>query len=111
LDRAVDVVRPGGSLSIMLFVRPHPGAGPLRWAYPFYRALVERAGARAADYLDEARVCANWRRGRERLIARLGDLHEEPHLDAMGVIAAGTVGMPSSTLGCNLAAQTLVTPL
>jgi demethylmenaquinone methyltransferase/2-methoxy-6-polyprenyl-1,4-benzoquinol methylase len=88
LDRAVDVVRPGGSIAIMVFVRPHPDTGPLRWVYPVYRTIAERAGVDAAEHLDDAKMRAKWQRGRERLLARLGTLHEEPYLHGMGIIAA-----------------------
>ena len=88
LDRAVDVVRPGGSIAIMVFVRPHPDSGPLRWVYPVYRTILQRAGVHTGEHLDDAKVRAKWQRGRERLLARLGSLHEEPHLQGMGMIAA-----------------------
>ncbi len=88
LDRAVDVVRPGGSIAIMVFVRPHPDSGPLRWVYPVYRSILERTGVSVAEHLDDAKVRAKWQRGRETLLARLGTLQEEPHLHGMGVIAA-----------------------
>lgn len=92
LDRAVDVVRSGGAIAIMVFVRPHPDNGPLRWVYPVYRTILERAGVQTAEYLDDAKVRAKWQRGRARLLARLGTLHEEPHLQGMGMIAASRKG-------------------
>lgn len=88
LHRAVDVIRPGGSLAIMVFARSQADRGPLRWLYPVYAGALRSAGLNGAEDLDDARVRAKWQQGREVLSSRLGDLHEEHYLDGMGLILA-----------------------
>lgn len=88
LNRAVDVLRPGGRLAIMTFTRACPERGPLRWLYPFYRFAVRCAGADPSRDFDNAALEAKWKHGREVLRARVGDLHEEPYLQGAGLILA-----------------------
>lgn len=88
LHRAIDVVRPGGTLSIMVFGRAQAVRGPLRWLYPFYAGALRRTGMNPHEDLDDASVREKWRRGRELLASRLGELHEEHYLDGMGLILA-----------------------
>lgn len=89
LNRAIDVLRPGGRIAIMTFARAWPVHGPLRWLYPLYRALVRRAGIDPSGQFEDAALRAKWNRGRALLHARLEELHEETYLQGAGLIIAG----------------------
>lgn len=89
LNRAVDVLRPGGRIGIMTFVRACPEQGPLRWLYPLGRFAVRCARIDPATDFDNATLEAKWKRGCEVLEARLGELHEERYLQGAGVMIAG----------------------
>lgn len=91
LDRAIDVLGPGGRIVIMDFERARPDRGPLRRLYPVYSRLLQWAGIDTAEDLDDERLQAKWRRGRDVLRARLSELHEERYLWDAGIILAGTV--------------------
>lgn len=88
LNRAVDVLKPGGCLAIMVFARSQAERGPLRWLYPIYSGALRGTGLNGAEDLDDARVREKWRHGREVLEGRLGALHEEHYLQGMGLILA-----------------------
>lgn len=89
LNRAIDVLRPGGRIAIMTFVRACPEGGLLRWLYPLYRFAVQCAGIDPSRDFDSAALEAKWERGRQVLHARLEDLHEEPYLQGAGLIIVG----------------------
>lgn len=91
LRRALDVLMPGGRIAIMDFDRARPERGPLRWLYPGYSRLLQWAGIDTAEDLDDARLQAKWRRGRDVLRSRLSDVHEERYLSGTGIILAGTL--------------------
>lgn len=91
LNRALDVLRPGGRIAIMDFDRARPERGPLRRLYPVYSKLLQWAGIDTAEDLDDARLQARWTRGRGVLRARLSDLHEERYSSGAGIILSGTV--------------------
>ena len=88
LNRAVDVLKPGGTLAIQVFARSQADRGPLRWLYPLYSGALRSTRMNGAEDLDDERVQEKWRRGRELLRARLGELHEEHYLQGMGLILA-----------------------
>lgn len=96
LNRAVDVLRPGGGIAIMTFVRACPEHGPLRWLYPFYRFAVRCAGIDPSNDFDNAGLEAKWKRGRQVLHARLRELHEEPYLQGAGLMIAGRKPLPAA---------------
>lgn len=62
LDRVVNTIRPGGSLSIMDFGKPRPDRGLLRWLFPLYSIVLRRAGIDSAEDLDNAKLEAKWAR-------------------------------------------------
>lgn len=96
LNRAVDVLRPGGHIAIMTFTRAGPEHGPLRWLYPFYRFAVRCAGIDPSRDFDNAALQEKWRRGRRVLRARLAEMHEEPYLRGAGLIITGRkAGQPA----------------
>ncbi len=86
LNRTVDLIRPGGSISIMDFGKSRPDHGLLRWLFPFYRIVLRRAGIDSAEDLDNAKLEAKWARGKNVLKARLGNLNEEHYLHGAGLI-------------------------
>jgi ubiquinone/menaquinone biosynthesis C-methylase UbiE len=88
LDRAVDLLRPGGRLSIMDFGKSRPDHGLLRWLFPLYSIALRGAGIDSAEDLDNARLEARWAHGKEVLKARLGNLTEEHYLSGVGLIIA-----------------------
>lgn len=90
LNRALDVLRPGGRLAVMDFDRARPERGPLRPLYPVYSRMLRWAGIDTAEDLDDERLMGKWDRGRRILRARLSDLHEERYLSGTGIILAGT---------------------
>jgi ubiquinone/menaquinone biosynthesis C-methylase UbiE len=90
LNRAVNVLRPNGRLSIMDFGRSRPDRGPLRWLYPFYSRLLQRTGIDTADDLDDAQLQAKWRGGKEVLRDRLQEFGERTYLWGAGLILWGT---------------------
>jgi len=89
LNRAVDVLRPGGRIAIMDFCRSRPDRGPLRWLYPTYSFVLKHAGIDTGEDLDDAKLRAKWERGPGVLRARLDELHEETYLQGCGLILAG----------------------
>ena len=88
LDRAVDLLRPGGSLSIIDFRKSRPNHGLLRWLFPLYSIALRTAGIDTAEDLDNARLEVKWAHGKELLKARLGTLTEEHFLSGVGLIVA-----------------------
>jgi len=88
LNRIVDLMRPGGSLSIMDFDKSRPDHGLLRWLFPLYSIALRRAGIDSAEDLDNAKLEAKWARGKDVLKARLGSLNEEHYLNGAGLIVA-----------------------
>lgn len=89
LDRAVDLLRPGGSLSIVDFGQSRPDSGLLRWLFPLYSTALRAAGIDSAEDLDNARLEAKWAAGMNVLQARLGSLNQEHYLKGAGLIIAG----------------------
>lgn len=89
LHRAVDLLRPGGRLSIMDFGKSRPDRGLLRWLYPAYSAALELAGIDSAEDLDNTRLQSRWQRGRKVLESRLESLYEDHYLSGAGLILAG----------------------
>lgn len=89
LNRAVDVLKPGGTLAIISFVKSRPERGWLRWIYPLYRFAAQCCGIDTAEDFDNAALQAKWERGRRVLRSRLEDLHEESYLEGAGLIVTG----------------------
>lgn len=90
LRRMVEVLKAGGRLVIMDFAGARPERGPLRWLYPAYSALLRRTGIDSAEDLDDARLRARWRRGRELLDTLLENTRERRYLADTGFILSGT---------------------
>jgi ubiquinone/menaquinone biosynthesis C-methylase UbiE len=88
LDRSVELLRPGGSLSIMDFRKSRPESGLLRWLFPYYSIALREACIDSAEDLDNAMLEAKWARGKEVLKARLVSLREEHYLNGVGLIIA-----------------------
>lgn len=91
LERALEVLRPGGRIAIMDFSKVKPDHGPVRWLAPAYGFVLQRAGIDAPEDLDDDRFRARWDRGRQLLRRRLDHVVELPYLFGMGFIIAGTL--------------------
>jgi ubiquinone/menaquinone biosynthesis C-methylase UbiE len=89
LNRIVDLVRPGGSFSIMDFGQSRPDHGLLRWLFPLYSIALRRAGIDSAEDLDNSQLTRKWERGKDVLKTRLGGFHEELYLNGAGLIISG----------------------
>src|SRR5690606_33608039 len=87
--RAVEVLRPGGSLAVMTFVRASPERGPLRWFYPFYRAFVRCARIDPSNEFDNASLEARWAHGRRVFRELVSDVREESYFEGAGLLLAG----------------------
>jgi len=90
LKRAVSLLRPGGRIAIMDFHRSRPDHGMLRWLFPLYSAVLQRAGIDTEEDMNDAQLQAKWRAGKALLRAELVDMHEETYLHDLGFILAGT---------------------
>jgi len=77
-------------MAIMDFARARPDRRWLRWLYPVYSLVIRWAGIDSAEDLDDARLRAEWQRGRAVLERRIGHLEEERYLSGGGVIISGT---------------------
>lgn len=88
LDRVLNLLRPGGSLSIMDFGKSRPDSGLLRWLFPLYSIALQHAGIDSAEDLDNAKLEAKWARGKNLLKTRLGSFNEEHYLKGTGLIIA-----------------------
>jgi demethylmenaquinone methyltransferase/2-methoxy-6-polyprenyl-1,4-benzoquinol methylase len=89
LSRAIDVVRPGGRISIMVFVRSRAERGPLRYLHPIYEYAMQRSGIDRAGDTSDAKLVEKWGRGRALLRSRLEEYQEETYLFGTGAIFAG----------------------
>jgi demethylmenaquinone methyltransferase/2-methoxy-6-polyprenyl-1,4-benzoquinol methylase len=89
LNRAVDLLRPGGVLSILDFEKSHPDHGLLRRLFPLYSIALRATGIDSAEDLDSERLEEKWSRGKALLKSRLGDLKEEHYLQGAGLAIAG----------------------
>jgi ubiquinone/menaquinone biosynthesis C-methylase UbiE len=89
LQRALDVLRPGGRIAIMDFSRARPDRGPLHWFYPLYAFALVRAGIDSPEDLNDDALRQRWERGRRFLRDRLDGVHEETYLYGGGLIIAG----------------------
>lgn len=88
LNRIADLIRTGGSISIMDFGKSRPDHGLLRWLFPLYSAALRGAGIDTAEDLDNAKLEAKWIRGKEVLKTRFGSINEEHYLHGAGLILA-----------------------
>lgn len=89
LERIIDVLRPGGALAILDFQRTRPERGWLRRLYPLYSAALIRAGIDTAADLDDAKLRARWRRGRDVLESNLTGVEERTYLYGTGLLLHG----------------------
>lgn len=94
LDRAIDVIRPGGRFAIMSFVQPRPEQGPLRWLHPLYRIASLCTSIDTREVLDSARVEAKWNGAIDFLCGRLDDLVVERFANGALLAVAGQVPRP-----------------
>lgn len=89
LNRALEVLRPGGAIAIMDFDRSKPTRGLLRTLFPLYGSLLKIAGIDTAEDLDNERLQERWNAGQELLCSRLVGVREERYLQGAGFILAG----------------------
>lgn len=86
LDRAVNLIRPGGSISIMDFGKSRPDRGLLRWLFPLYSIALRCAGIDSAEDLDNTKLEAKWARGKDLLKVRFSSFNEEHYFNEAGLI-------------------------
>lgn len=91
LDRALDVIRPGGSFAVMSFVQPRPTRGRLRWLQPLYRAASFCTSVDSNEVLDSAKVEAKWSGAIDLLCGRLDDLCVERYADEALLAVSGRI--------------------
>lgn len=91
LERAVDVIRPGGRFAVMSFVQPKPAEGPLRWLHPLCRVASFCTSIDADEVLDRHKVEAKWSRAIDVLCGRLDDLRVERYANEALLAVAGQV--------------------
>lgn len=91
LDRAIDVIRPGGRFAVMSFVQPRPARGRLRWLHPLYRVASLCTSIDADEVLDSDKVQAKWNGAIDLLCARLDDLCVERYANEALLAVSGRV--------------------
>lgn len=74
LERALDIIRPGGSFAVMSFAQPRPPRGRLRWLYPACRLAARCVGVDTDEVLDNHKVAAKWNDAVVLLTERLDGL-------------------------------------
>lgn len=89
LKRALEMLRPGGYLSIMDFCRSRPEHGWLKWLFPIYRFILRRTGIDTAEDLNDALLRSKWRRGLRILDEGLERVQIAHYLFGAGLIVAG----------------------
>ena len=89
LERAVSVLRCGGTFSIMDFHRSHPDHGLLHWLFLVYAPLLRASGIDSAEDLEDGRLAARWERGRIWLTDNLEITHTAEYLLGTGFVLAG----------------------
>jgi ubiquinone/menaquinone biosynthesis C-methylase UbiE len=94
LDRAIDVIRPGGRFAVMSFVQPRPTQGRLRWLHPLYRVASLCTSIDTQEVLDSAKVQAKWNGAIDLLCGRLDDLRVERFANDALLAIAGQVPRP-----------------
>jgi ubiquinone/menaquinone biosynthesis C-methylase UbiE len=91
LDRAIDVIRPGGRFAVMSFVEPRPAQGRLRWLHPLYRFASLCTSIDTDEFLDSRKVQAKWNGAIDFLCGRLDDLCVERYANEALLAVSGRV--------------------
>lgn len=94
LQRALGVLKPGGSIALMDFQVARPEYGPMRWFFPVYSRLLQWVGIDTAEDLDNEHVKTKWNRGQAFLESHLVDVYKEFYLYDSGFLMKGKLPKP-----------------
>jgi ubiquinone/menaquinone biosynthesis C-methylase UbiE len=89
LERALEILSPGGRIAILDFQRTKPENQWLRLLYPLYRWLLIAAKIDSPEDLNDEHIQNKWKKARSLLRSRLKNYHEESYLFGMGVLISG----------------------
>ena len=91
LNKALEILSPGGQIAILDFQRTKPENRWLCLLYPLYRRLLIAAKIDSPKDLDDEHIQQKWMKARSLLRRRLTNYHEESYLFGMGILISGEV--------------------
>jgi S-adenosylmethionine-diacylgycerolhomoserine-N-methlytransferase len=100
LERALAIIRPGGSFAIMSFAEPRPARGRLRWLYPACRVAARCVGVDTNEVLDNRKVAAKWTDAVAFLSERLDGLQVARYAGGALLAIAGRTPAAMSPRSC-----------
>lgn len=90
LERAIEVLEPGGRLAILDLHRTRAQRGLRRLLDPFLHALLRISGVDSREDLDDARLQKRWADGKRFLRQALVGLAEESNVGGSGFLLYGS---------------------